>query len=250
VPTPIPSSGEKSHSHAVFATTRWSVVLAAQQDPSSSVRAALEQLCEIYWYPLYAFIRRRGLSQHDAEDATQGFLAHLLTHSFLEGVAPEKGKFRSFLLASLKNYLSDQRDRATTLKRGAGQPLISLDLEDAAERYAIEPVDNLSPDKLYDRRWAMALLEEARSRLEAEYKAAGKPELYKVLRQFNTGGSSELTYSEVAGQLNVPANTLKSLVHRLRQRYRQLLREEVGQTVSTAAEIDEEIRYLLQAASA
>jgi RNA polymerase sigma factor (sigma-70 family) len=249
VPPSNPSNPETPHAREVFATTRWTVVLAAQQDSSSSVRAALEQLCEVYWYPLYAYVRRRGYSQHDAEDLTQGFLAHLLAHSFLERVGREKGKFRSFLLASLKNYLADEHDRASSLKRGAGQTFISLDLEHAAERYAAESVESLSPDKLFDRGWAMQLLERARSRLEGEYLSAGKPELYKALRQFNAVDSKALSYADVAAQLNIPENTLKSLVHRSRQRYRQLLREEIAQTVSTVAEVDEEIRYLIQAAS-
>jgi len=223
--------------------------MAAGGVSSAEASAALERLCRTYWYPLYAYVRRRGYSQHDAEDLTQGFLAHLLAHSFLEGVGRTKGKFRSFLLASLQNFMADQRDRAGALKRGAGQSLISLNLEEAAARYEGEPVDNLSPDKLFDRGWAMALLARAQARLKDEYMTEGKPELYEALRQFNATGPGEVTYGEVAAQLAMPENTLKSLVHRSRRRYRQLLREEIAQTVSTLAEVDEEIRYLLQVAS-
>src|SRR5262245_8574370 len=237
------------NARAQFTTTHWSVVLAARRGTSSEAPAALEQLCQTYWYPLYAYVRRWGYGEPDAEDLTQGFLAHLLAQPFLEGVAREKGKFRSFLLASLQNFLADQKDRATALKRGAGQRCISLDGDEAAARYAREPIDTLSPDKLFERRWAMVLLERAQDRLQAEYRAADKAQLYETLRQFNTGGSSELTYSEGAAQLGIPENTLKSLVHRLRRRYRQLLREEIAQTVSTRAEVDEEIRHLLQVTS-
>jgi RNA polymerase sigma-70 factor (ECF subfamily) len=179
----------------------------------------------------------------------QGFLAHLLARPFLRGIACEKGKFRSFLLASLQNFLADQRDRAGALKRGAGQPMVSFDSEEAAALYASEPANTLSPDKLLDRRWAMTLLERTQSRLRCEYAAAGKGELYEKLRQFNIAGEGSPAYREVASQLGILENTLKSLVHRMRQRYRELLREEVAQTVSTTAEVDDEIRYLLQAAS-
>jgi RNA polymerase sigma factor (sigma-70 family) len=251
VPAFDTSGSDKSDAYAVFATTRWSVVLAAQGGTSleDEARAALEQLCRTYWRPLYAFIRRRGFSQHDAEDLTQGFLAHLLAQSFLAGVAPQKGKFRSFLLASLKNYLADQRDRASAVKRGANFSFVSLNLEQGTEPYLESSLENLTADMVFDRGWAMSLLEQARSRLETEYVAAHKRELYETLRRFNAMGNGEQSYAEVAGQLNLPENTLKSLVRRFRLRYRQLLREEVAQTVSSAAEVDDEIRYLLQAAS-
>jgi len=245
-----PQGPHPENARRQFTTTHWSVVLAAGRVSSPEASAALERLCQTYWYPLYAYVRRRGYRQHDAEDLTQGFLAHLLAHSFLGRVAPEKGKFRSFLLASLQHFISDQIDRVGALKRGGGQSSISLNLEDAATRYDGEPVDNLSPDKLFDRRWAMALLARAQARLQEEYIAEGKLELYQAVRQFNAAGPSEATYSDVAAQLGMPENTLKSLVHRSRRRYRQLLREEIGQTVSTLAEVDEEIRYLLQVASA
>jgi RNA polymerase sigma factor (sigma-70 family) len=242
--------GSSFQGNGIFNTTHWSVVLTARESEGAAAHAALEQLCQTYWYPLYAYVRRRGFNPQDAEDLTQGFLAHLLGQSFLATVTPAKGKFRSFLLAALQNYLADQRDRAMALKRGGGQTVISLDLEHASERYASEPLDQLSPDKVFDRNWAMALLERARAQLEEEYRRAGKDHFYRVLRQFNFDGPGAPTYSETAAQLDMSENTLKSLVHRFRQRYRQLLRDEIAQTVSSAAEVDDEIRYLLNAASA
>jgi DNA-directed RNA polymerase specialized sigma24 family protein len=238
-----------SNLNAQFTTTHWSVVLAAGSGSSPEAQAALGRLCQSYWYPIYAFVRRQGFNAHDSEDVVQGFLAHLLARPFLRGVACENGKFRSFLLASLRNFMADQRDKSSALKRGAGQPVISFDSEEAASLYASEPVNTLSPDKLLERRWAMTLLERAQARLKDEYAVAGKQQLFEKLRQFNATSEAAPLYRELATELDMPENTLKSLIHRMRQRYRQLLREEVAQTVSTAAEVDDEIRYLLQVAS-
>jgi RNA polymerase sigma factor (sigma-70 family) len=230
---------------AQFHTTHWSVVLRAKGGKSSEAGVALEILCQTYWYPLYAFVRRRGHTEHDAEDVVQGFLAHLLKRSFLEGVAREKGRFRSFLLSSLENYMADERDKQRAKKRG-GRQVVCLDDQEPALRYALESVDALAPDKLFERAWAFTLLKQAQRRIEAEYVAEGKEALYEQLRDFNSFSGGSPTYGKVANALGLPLNTLKSLVHRMRQRYRQLLREEIAKTVSTAAEVDDEIRHLLR----
>ena len=230
----------------IFATTHWSVVLAASDLDSPQADAALGQLCRTYWYPLYAFVRRSGHREHDAQDLTQGFFADLLRRNFLESVSPARGKFRSFLLASLKNFLADERDRASALKRGGGREIFSID-DDAEERYAAEPATDLTPDKIFERRWATTLLDRALARLRSEYAAAGKTGFYEHLQTLNSAGPGSPTYAEVAAQLGRPENTVKSAVHRLRKRYRELLREEIARTVASPAEIDEEIRSLLAA---
>lgn len=242
-PEADPVSG--SANSGVFATTHWSVVLAAGQKDSSQAAAALEKLCRAYWYPLYAFIRRSGKSPHDAQDFTQGFFAFILERDFLSKASPHRGRFRSFLLGSLKHFLSDAHDRANALKRGGANTSVSLDGLVAEERYATEPVDAMSPDKIFERRWAMTLLAQARSRLEEEYSVAGKRELYRELSRFDAAEGEGLSYAKAASQLSMPENTLKSAVHRLRRRYRELLREEIAQTVASPLEIDDEISYML-----
>jgi len=222
------------------------VVLAAGQQDSPQSTEALEKLCRAYWYPLYAYVRRRGYSPDDAQDRTQSFFARLLEKDFLPRASPERGRFRSFLLKALQNFLADEHDRATARKRGADQPLISLDALDGEARYALEPADEVSPDKLFERRWAMTVLEEAWTRLEAEYVSEGKVDLFRELRRFNSAQQSAPSYAEAAAHLGLPENTVKSLVHRMRRRYRTLLRAEIAQTVADPAEIDEEIRYLLR----
>ena len=227
-------------------TTHWSVVLAAGQSHSPHAAAALEQLCRAYWYPLYAYIRRRGSSPEDAQDGTQSFLARLLEKDLLSRASPQRGRFRSFLLTSLQNFLADEHARAMARKRGAGQQPVSLDGLDSEARYTLEPADEGSPDKLFERRWATTVLEQAWSRLEAEYAAEGKADLFRELRRFNSAQEGAPGYAETARTLQMPENSVKSLVHRMRQRYRALLRTEIAQTVADPAEIDEEIRYLLQ----
>ena len=231
---------------AQFTTTHWSVVLSAGQRDSPHAAAALEKLCRAYWYPLYAYVRRRGHSPEDAEDRTQSFFARLLEGNLLVRAAKERGRFRSFLLTALQNFLSDEHDRAIALKRGGGQPLISLDSLEGESRYALEPVDEVSPDKLFERRWATTVLEGAWTRLEAEYAADGKVDLFRELRRFNSARENAPAYAEAAGNLGLPENTVKSLVHRMRRRYRTLLRGEIAHTVVDPAEIDEEIRHLLR----
>ena len=204
-----------------FTTTHWSVVLAAGQAASPSSHAALEQLCRTYWYPLYAYVRRRGHAPHDAQDLTQEFFARLLAKNFLDGVGVEKGKFRSFLLATMNHFLSDEWDKARAQKRGGGKTFVSLDDLMSEERYHLEPVDARDPEKLYERRWAFTLLDQARKRLKQEYFDAGKSELYGRLAVFESGDRSAPTYAEVAAEIGLTESAVKSAVSRMRQRYRE-----------------------------
>ncbi|MEK7684441.1 MAG: sigma-70 family RNA polymerase sigma factor [Verrucomicrobiota bacterium] len=231
-----------------FATTHWSVVLAAGQGDAPDAQAALEKLCRTYWYPLYAYVRREGYSAADAQDLTQAFFARLLEKNYLGQVEPQKGKFRSFLLAALRHFLSDQRDRARAIKRGGGTDCFSLDAQSAEERYRLEPVERMDAEKIYERRWAMTLLEQALTRLRDENVAAGKAELFERLRSF-VAGESDISCGEAASQLGLTESAVKSAVHRLRQRYRELVREEIAHTVADPAEIDAEIRYLISVMS-
>jgi len=229
---------------AWFATTHWSVVLAAGQGADAEASAALEQLCRTYWYPLYAYVRREGSSATDAQDLTQEFFARLLEKNYLAQVERQKGKFRSFLLAALRHFLADQRDRARAVKRGGGADCLSLDAQTAEGRYRLEPVDRMDAEKIYERRWAMTLLEQALTRLRDENVAAGKTELFERLRDF-VAGESDVSCGEAAAQLALTESAVKSALHRLRQRYRELVREEVAHTVADPAEIDTELRYLI-----
>lgn len=232
-----------------FATTHWSVVMTAGQEASPQAEAALETLCRTYWYPLYAFIRRQGHSPHDAQDLTQAFFARFLEKNFLGDVQRERGKFRSFLLASLKHFLANEWDRAQAQKRGGGHAIISLDQEATEGRYRLEPPDEMTPEKIYERRWALTLLDAVLSRLRKEFVAAGKGEQFEVLRVFLSAGKDSAPYAEVAGRLGSTAESVKVAVHRLRKRYRELLRAEIAHTVASSSEVDEEIRYLFRALS-
>jgi RNA polymerase sigma factor (sigma-70 family) len=229
-----------------FSATQWTVVLAAGGDDSNAHRA-MTTLCESYWDPLYAFARRGGQSPQDAEDSVQGFFEDLLERQALTQVDPSKGRFRSFLLASFKNFLSHERVRAQAQKRGGKRAIIELDAREAEERYAIEPVDELSPDKLYDRRWARVLLERAQRRLAEQYETTGQGELFQRLRPVLGSSRAQLSYAEMAIELGMNAGALKVAAHRLRERYRALLREEVAATVATPDQIDAELRHLIEA---
>jgi RNA polymerase sigma factor (sigma-70 family) len=234
---------------ASFHTTRWTIVMRAAQNQTLGGNSALTELCRLYWYPLYMFARRRGHSPDDAQDLTQGFFLHLLQHGALVGVDRLKGKFRSFLLASFQNHLSDQADRARRLKRGGDKEFVALDAEDAEERYRMEPVEFLTAEKMFDARWAMTLLAEALSRLRQEYANEGKTSTFEALKVFlDPANSTALpSYEETANRLGLGTGGVKTLIHRLRKRYTALLREEVGRTVSDPAEIDEEIHALCEA---
>src|SRR5262245_43239364 len=209
-PPSNPTSIVAQTAAGVFATTHWSVVLAAGEAASPQSDVALGELCRTYWFPLYAYVRRCGETPEDAKDLTQEFFARLLEKNWLRAVSRERGRFRWFLLASLKHFLSNQWDRARTQKRGGGRRPISLDELDPEERYSLEPTDNLTADKAYDRTWALTLLDQTRVRLRQEFSEAGKGERFELLEQFLPGESASATYSEIASRLGVSEGTVKS----------------------------------------
>jgi RNA polymerase sigma factor (sigma-70 family) len=222
-------------------------VLAAGSRSTPAADVALEELCRTYWYPLYAYVRRHGHSREDAEDLTQSFFARLLEKNYLEGLTSDKGKFRAFLLVALKRFLANEWDRANRQKRGGGQTLLSLDWQDADQRYQINPVDTLTPDKLYDRAWAVTVLEQVITRLRNESAADGKAKLYEHLKGFLMVGKSDIPYAQAAAKLQLSEGAVRVAVHRLRHRYRELLRREVAQTLSDPAQVDEEMQALFSA---
>jgi RNA polymerase sigma factor (sigma-70 family) len=231
-----------------FCTTHWSVVIAAGND-STRARDALEKLCQTYWYPLYAFVRRLGRSPHDSEDLVQAFFAQCLEKNYLSAADQAKGRFRSFLLLALKRFLANEWDKAHTQKRGGGAPPISLDALTAEQRYALEPTEQLSADRLYERRWALTLLDKVLSRLREEQIAAGRDNAFELLKDSLTGGGEGASYVELAARLGMSEGAVKVAVHRLRQRYRELLESEIGNTVASREEVAEERRYLLSVVS-
>ena len=232
-----------------FHTTRWTLVMASARDQSQAGRAALAALCQIYWYPLYAFARRRGHSPHDSQDLTQGFFLHMLEHRALSGADRLKGKFRSFLLACFQNYLSAETRRAHRLKRGGQCQFVSLDLESAENRYRYEPEDYLTPEKIFEARWALTLLDHAMTVLREEYVGRGKELVFNTLKGYVGIGenTSKASYEEAAKALGIGVGTVKTFIHRLRNRYLAVVREEVARTVSDPAEIESEIRALCDA---
>lgn len=233
-----------SPGHDHFVTTHWSVVLTARDMDSSRAEAALERLCKAYWYPLYAFVRRRGYSPHDAQDLTQEYFARLLSRDFLARVGREKGKFRAFLLASMKHFLANEWDRAQAAKRGGGIKVLSLDDSAAESRYALEPPDTASADKLFERRWATTLLDQVIGRLREEHVREGKQEAFEALKGALTGSGKAAPYAEAARRLGLTEGAVKVAVHRLRARYRELLRAEIAQTVASPDQVEDEIRHL------
>ena len=230
----------------VFATTRWNVVLLAADGASPDAEHALAQLCEAYWYPLYAFVRRGGVAPEDAQDLTQEFFARLLEKKWLAVADPKRGRFRSFLLAALKHFLANEWNRDHRLKRGGGREFIALDGVTAEERYAMEPPDLATPELLYDRRWALTLLERTRERLRREMTASGRPDRFEALEPTLVGERAALPYAELAARFDVTETAVKAMVSRLRRRFRALLREEVAETVGTGADVDAELSHLLE----
>ena len=224
-------------------------MLAAGQHGSPNAQAALEKLCRTYWHTLYVYVRRQGHTPEDAQDLTQAFFARLLEKNYLEAAEPDKGKFRSFLLIVFKRFLANEWDRANREKRGGGQQVISLDAASAETRYRAEPADAMTPETAFERRWALQLLEDVLNRLEKEYVAAGKGKIFEELHVLLTGEKNQSPYAEIAARLRMSEGTLKVTVHRLRRRYRELLRLEVAHTVASPAEIDGEIRHLFAAIS-
>ncbi len=230
-----------------FQTTRWSLVRRAGSTDEAEARAALATLCQAYWYPLYAFMRRSGRAPHDAEDLTQGLFARLLEKATLASADPAKGRLRTFLLTCARHYLCDEHDRAQARKRGAAL-LTSFDRADAEQRYAAEPADDSSPDRLYQRRWALAVLDQSLRLLEEEFAGQGKAELFSALRPFlGFGPDPEKRYEDLAPGLGVPIGTLKNQVFRLRLRWREILFEQVAMTLDepTPEEIKGELAELL-----
>ena len=228
----------------LFATTHWSVVLAAGQGDTPQSAAALERLCSTYWYPLYAYVRRQGYDVADAQDLTQGFFAHILSRSFLKRATPAKGKFRSFVLGSLKYFLADEWAKLRAQKRGGGLAPVFLDAQTAEARYHLEPVDLMDAEKLFERRWATALLDRVLERLEEEFSKAGRQPVFDQLRGFLLGEKGSTTYAEIAAASQMTEGAVKVAVHRLRERYRELFREEVAHTVEEPSEINDEVRHL------
>jgi RNA polymerase sigma factor (sigma-70 family) len=240
------SDSEAQAHRGVFATTHWSVVLAAGRGTDPRAAEALEQLCRVYWYPLYAFLRRQGHGVEDAQDLVQGFFYHLLRREILHLAEPGRGRFRSFLLGTLKHFVSDEASKMKARKRGGGQPIISLDWAGAEGRFQREPADEASPDRLFERRWAMTLLDRALDQLRAECGAEGRSDLFEQLQDFVTGEKGPISYSEAAARLGMSLSAVKSAILRLRRRYHELVREEVSQTVSRPDEVEEELRYLIE----
>lgn len=236
---------------ARFATTRWSVVLHAGQAGSNAPQAhdALARLCRTYWFPLYAHVRRRGFSAHDAEDLTQEFFGRLLARQSIAQADPARGRFRAFILTALNHFLADEWDRSRAEKRGGAHEILSLDLADAEERFARVADSAASPDQMFDREWALTVLRTVLAQLEKEYARVGKADLFAVLKPTLTGARDSQPYAELAAQLGRNENAVKVAVHRLRQRYRALLQAEVADTVAADDDANAELRALLQALS-
>lgn len=228
----------------IFTTTHWSVVLEAQGQ-SPAAEEALEKLCRTYWRPVYGFIRRHGARQQEAEDLTQGFFSLLLERRDFDAVRKEKGRLRSYLLTSLKHFLASEHRRATAAKRGKGQQLIPLEELSERGQRAIEPTDPITAERLYERRWALTLMEEVLRRLKEEYCSAGKPELFDSLKQLLPDEPGAPTRAEIALQLGMTDNALRQALHRFRQRYQVLLRQEISNTVAIASDVEDELRHLI-----
>jgi RNA polymerase sigma-70 factor (ECF subfamily) len=228
-------------------TTRWSLILAAQEGDTPQAREALSALCALYWYPLYAFVRRRGHGPEDAQDRVQGFFTRLLEKNDLAAVDRQRGRFRAWLLASLQHFLANAWDSERALKRGGGQPLLSIDGEAAESRYGLDVTAEMTPERLFERQWALALLEHVLATLGEECARGGKGRLFEKLQGALAGEGEQLPYAQVAEELGMSPGAVKVAAHRLRGRYRELLREEIARTVERPEDIDDEIRLLLAA---
>jgi RNA polymerase sigma-70 factor (ECF subfamily) len=228
-----------------FATTRWSVVISAGRTSSPESKRALASLCETYWPPLYAYVRRRVPDVNEAQDLTQAFFAELLEKNYVGSATPERGRFRAFLLTAFKHFLSKEWEKAKAQKRGGGRAPISLDFDAADSTLRIDPAEGLTPEQLYDQQWAIALLGQIMERLEDEYKQKGKAALFAELKGFLIGDHAATTYAHVAGKLNMTEAAAKKAASRMRKRYRELLRDEIAQTVAARDDVEDEMRSLL-----
>jgi RNA polymerase sigma-70 factor (ECF subfamily) len=237
-----------SAEHDRFLTTQWSVVLAAGDAASSESAQALATLCELYWYPLYAFVRRRGYDPEAAQDLTQAFFVRVIEKAYLRDATPTRGRFRSFLLGSLKHFLANEWDHARALKRGGGAPMLSLDVElgEGETRYRLEPADDETPERLFERQWALTLLTRVVARLRDEWQQAGKGDRFDALRPALTGEPDAQTYAQVGERLGMSEGAVKVAVHRLRRRVRTLLQEEIARTVEDPGEVEDEISHLFE----
>ena len=240
-----PESSAAASAH--FVTTHWSVVLRAGHVESAGGAEALSELCQTYWYPLYAYVRRQGHPPHDAEDLTQGFFARLLEKNYVADARREKGRFRTFLLTALKHYLANEWDRQHAQKRGGFHTVISIDGDEAESRFSEEPVHDVTPEVLFERQWAVALLDHVVARLQEEYAGTGRGALFDELRGTLTSTESVAPYAVIAARLNVSEVSVKMAVRRLRARYREILREEIARTVDSPEHIEEEITHLFTA---
>lgn len=229
-----------------FATTHWSLVLAAARDEDRDGRVAMERLCECYWYPLYVFVRRRGHQPEDAQDLTQAFFTRLLDKGDVARASPDRGRFRSFLLASLQNFLINEYDRSRALKRGGGARLASIDMTGAEERYVEEPASDVSPDDQFHRKWALTLLDRALNRTRLEYERSGRAALFARLADLMTGAGPDDSHRAAAAALGMTEGAVKVAVHRMRRRFRDILRSQIAETVD-ADQITDEIEFLIQA---
>ena len=244
---PYPGSQSPQSLPREFTTTHWSVVLLAAESQSVEADSALEHLCRTYWYPLYAYVRRQGHSVDDAQDLTQSFFARLLERKYLSLADPQRGRFRTFLLSSLKNFLITEWEKSRALKRGGVHTHFSWDEQDAENRYLAEPVDGLTPERIYEKRWAVTLLEQVMTRLRQHYAADNKSALFDALKPYVWNDTMTEGYESIAKQLNVSEGALRVATYRLRESFRERLRAEVACTVGSPAEVDEELRHLVAA---
>lgn len=235
---------------ARFATTQWNVVLKARDAPAPQAREALAELCETYWYPIYAFVQRSGFNPDAAQDLTQAYFACLLEKDFLESVRPEAGRFRSFLLASLKHFMANEWDKQKAQKRGGHLRRVTLDQDGATSRYGVEPASHLTPEDVFEKKWAQTLSERALGSLQAEWDKRGKTEQFRLYQGFLTANQPELSYSDLAARLTLSEGATRVAVHRLRHRYAKLLREEIAGTVRDPSEIEDELRHVLEVLAA
>ena len=240
---------ETTHQQS-FVTTHWSVVLAARAPDAPQAAAALAELCRTYWYPLYAFVRRKGHSPPDAQDLTQAFFARLLEKNYVAQADRERGRFRTYLLAALSHFLADEWDKTQRLKRGGGLEIISFDAASAEERYRLEPVEQLDAAKLYERRWVTTLFDKVLSRIEEEFRDSGKGRLFEGLKRSLIAEDSGVSYAQLGVQLGLKEDAVKQAVHRMRLRYRELFREEIAQTVAGPDEVEDELKHLFAVLSA